>query len=66
MDATITALTREYIEQQRQEWQSSVNALKETIARLSKEQTQAQQQEIALNGAIQACDVFLKKFPPTE
>ena len=57
-------LTHDQIAAQREEWRVSVASIAKTLVRLHQELTTNQQQEIALNGAIQACDVFLKKLTP--
>ena len=66
VDVPVTAqpstLTRNDIELQRAEWQQASEQAADAIRRLSQQLTTAQQQEIALNGAIQAADAFLSKI----
>ena len=66
VDVPVTAqpstLTRNDIELQRAEWHRASEQAADAIRRLSQQLTTAQQQEIALNGAIQAADAFLSKI----
>lgn len=66
-DTTVvsTAVTSEVIITRRDEWKAAVETSRKELERLGQETFKLQQQIVALDGAIQACEVLLKE-PTTD
>lgn len=59
-------LDRETIEAQRQEWLDTAEQLRERLLAMNEEVNKIQQQLMALEGANQACQVFLARLGVTD
>lgn len=62
----MSTLSREQLEAQKAEWTSAAQSAKQRLEELVQEANKVQQQLIALDGAIQGCDVMLKKLDAPE
>jgi hypothetical protein len=59
--ATVLYVSQADIEQSKADWSAQLAKVRETIQALSREITAAQHQELALDGALQACDALIQK-----
>lgn len=58
----MSALSKEQLESQKAEWTAAADSTRQRLEELSREGAKLQQQLIALDGAIQGCDVLLQKL----
>lgn len=58
-------ITREQVEERKTQWITSVQTAQQRGQELSQELTRINEQLAQLNGAIQACDVFLQGVTPS-
>lgn len=58
----MSALSKEQLDAQKEEWISAVQSVKQRLDELAQESGKLQAQLIALQGAVEGCDVLLKKL----
>jgi prefoldin subunit 5 len=61
----MNGLSQAQVDAQRREWTAEFDAGKQQIERLTREIEQLQQRLLALNGAIQACNLFSQQLEST-
>lgn len=64
-EIVVNGLGQGDVEEQKKIWMNGLTEVRQKIATLNDELGQLQRQALALEGAIQACDVFSQKIQPS-
>lgn len=61
-EIVVNGLKQNDVEDQKKVWMTGLTEVRQKIASLNEELAQLQRQALALEGAVQACDVFSQKI----